>query len=175
MAEYRPPNCGSSSLAFEKEIKLDDTKLLIFKKQYDKVCDLVRSNFQYQKPREEPSNDALVQLDVPQHFIFSDVMENWYMDWSSHLKSLSTGEYSRLFRELKKCDAFKAQDLSNWIDLSKLIVPVLFVKLGNCDTSDALIHSKLIVSKLTLSRWSIGYEGERLKAQIFTWQKYMLT
>jgi hypothetical protein len=148
--------------AIEKEIELDGTKLLIIKKQCDKVYDLVRCKFQYQKPREEPSNDALVQLPVAQRFIFSDLMDKWYIDWSSHGKSLSTGEYSRLFRELEKCNAFKAQELSNWIDLSKLIVPILFAKLENCDTSDALIHSKLILSKLTLSRWSIEYEGERL-------------
>jgi hypothetical protein len=155
--------------AIEKEIELDDKKLVMFKNQYVKVCDLVRGNFQHQKPRQEPSNnDALVQVDVPQHFIFSELMDSWYIDWTSHGKSLSTGCYSRLFQKLKKCDAFKAQDLSKWNDL-KLIVPVLFAKLGtSCHAFDTLLHSKLILSKLTLSRWSVGYEGERLKAQIVT-------
>jgi hypothetical protein len=152
--------------AIEKEIELDDTKLAMRKNQYGKVCALVRGNFQHQKPREEPSNDALVQVDVPQHFIFSDLMDSWYIDWTSHGKSLSTG-YSRLFHKLKKCDAFKAQDLSKWND-SKLIVPVLFAQLDSCHAFDALLHSKLILSKLTLSRWSVGYEGERLKAKIVT-------
>jgi hypothetical protein len=129
--------------AKEKEMKLDNKKLAIFKKHCEIFCHMVRglvcSNVQQQKRRDKPSNMSLVQVVVSKD-LFSDLMQDWHDDWVTRGKSLTTGNY----------------------DL-KLIVPILFAKLGNCKTVQASVLSKLIIS-----RWSIEYQGEWLKAQIIT-------